>query len=119
MNFAGDECVESPLADYEKRYSLKSAPADFLTGDLDKREAVLTLHGKKSDDLNGTVKLKLLHDLNGYFWEHPRDADDTRLVFEATEKEAKYEEKKDGVAVLKLKIEIGLASHKPEDCCCC
>jgi len=108
-----------PLADYRKRYSLKASPADFLTGDLDKREAVLTLTGKKSDDLNGAVKRRLLSDLNRYFWEHPKDADDTRLVFEASGKEAKYEEKKDGRTVLKLKIEIGLASYKPEESCYC
>ena len=108
-----------PLAKYEKRYKLKASPADFLSGDLDKREAVLTLVGKKSDDLNATVKMKLLLDLNGYFWEHPKDVDDTRLVFEATEKNAAYTEKKDGSAQLALKIEVGLAQKKPEDCCCC
>lgn len=110
---------DNPLAKYEKRYKLKSVPEDFLTGDLDKREATLTLVGKKSDDLNDTVKMKLFLDLNGYFWEHPRDVDDTRLVFEASEKSAKYTEGKAGAAKLVLKIEIGLAQQKPEDCCCC
>lgn len=106
-----------PLADYKKRYGLKASPANFLSGDLDKRAVLITLHGKKSDDLNGTVKRRLLSELNQHFWEHPRDADDTRLVFEATEKDAKCDEKKDGSAVLRLKIEIGLASYKPGDCC--
>ena len=107
-----------PLSEYKKRYKLKAAPATFLSGDLDKRAVLLTLTGKKSDDLNGIVKMKLLHDLNGYFWEHPRDVDDTRLVFEAGEKDAAYEEKKNGSARLVLKIEIGLASYKPEEFCC-
>lgn len=106
---------KDPLAEYKKRYFLKASPGNFLTGDLDKRMVVLTLTAKKSDDLNGVVKRRLLSDLNWYFWEHPKDADDTRLVFEATEKDAEYEEKKGGSAVLKLKIEIGLASYKPEE----
>ena len=110
---------KDPLAKYRERYKLKASPVDFITGDLDKREAVLTLAGKKSDDLDGSVKMKLLLDLNGYFWEHPRDVDDTQLIFEATEKSAKYGEGKDGSAKLVLKIEIGLAQKKPEDCCCC
>jgi len=110
---------DTPLGKYIKRYKLKASPEDFITGDLDKREAVLTLVGKKSDDLNGTVKMKLLLDLNGYFWDNPRDVDDTRLVFEAIEKSVKYTEGKDGAAKLVLKIEIGLAQQKPEDCCCC
>ena len=111
--------MTNPLEKYEKRYKLSAKPADFLSGDLDKRETVLTLQGKKSDDLNGSVKMKLLLDLNGYFWEHPRDVDDTRLIFEATEMSSKYTEAKNGTAVLRLKIEIGLAQKKPEDCCCC
>src|ERR1700674_909891 len=110
--------MADPLADYHKRYSLKASPANFLSGDVDKREASIVLQGKKSDDLNGAVKRRLLSDLNGYFWKHPRDVDDTRLVFEASEKEAKYEEKKDGSAKLFLKIEIGLAHSKPEEFCC-
>lgn len=108
--------MKGPLAEYSKRYSLRASPSDFLTGDLDKRAVLLTLTGKKSDDLNGAVKRRLLSELNQYLWEHPRDADDTRLVFEAREKSADYVEKKDGSAVLKLKIEIGLASYKPGDC---
>ena len=108
---------KDPLAEYRKRYLLKATPENFLTGDLDKREAVLTLVGKKSDDLNGAVKRRLLSDLNGHFWAHPRDVDDTRLVFEATEADGKYEKKKDGSAVLKLKIEIGLAQKKRAGCC--
>ena len=111
--------MANPLADYEKRYSLRATPANFLSGDLDKRAAVLTLRGKKSDDLAGAVKRRLLSEINRHFWLHPRDADDTQLVFEASEKSSKYEEKKGGTARLVLKIEIGLAQHKPEDCCCC
>jgi len=110
---------KDPLADYKMRYGLKANPANFLSGDLDKREAVLTLHGKRADDLSGAVKRRLLAEINRYFWLHPRDTDDTRLVYEATEKEAKCEEKQDGSAVLRLKIEIGLASYKPGDCGCC
>jgi len=108
-----------PLADYKKRYGLKASPANFLSGDLDKREAVLTLTGKRADDLNGAVKRRLLAEINRYFWLHPRDTDDTRLVYEAIERSAKYEERKNGNVELVLKLEIGLASHKPGDCGCC
>lgn len=97
---------------------MRSSPADFLSGDLDKREAVLVLQGKRADGLNGAVRRRLLAEINRHFWLHPRDADDTRLVFEATERSAEYEEKKNGNARLVLKIEIGLASRKPGDCCC-
>ena len=110
---------KNPLAKYETRYKLSAKPDDFLTGDLDKREVLITLVGKKSDDLNGTVKMKLLLDLNGYFWENPRDVDDTQLVFEATERSSKYTEGKNGIAKLVLKIEVGLAQKKPDGCCCC
>ncbi len=105
------------LKSYAK-YAASATPADFLSGDLDKREAEIVLSGRKSDDLNGAVKRRLLSDLNRWFWEHPRDADDSRLVFEATEKDAKYWEKNDGSAKLVLKIGIELASSKPEGCCC-
>ena len=62
-----------PLSEYKKRYKLKAAPATFLSGDLDKRAVLLTLTGKKSDDLNGAVKRRLLSELNQYLWEHPKD----------------------------------------------
>lgn len=110
--------AEEPLSDYRKRYSLKASPADFLSGDLDKRSVELVLHGKKSDDLNGAVKRRLLSDLNRHFWLNPRDADDTRLVFEATERSADYTEGRDGSSKLVLKIEIGLAHFRPEEYCC-
>lgn len=110
--------MAEPLVEYRRCYSLKATPADFLTGDVDKRTATLTLVGKKSDDLNGAVKRRLLLDINSYFWEHPRDVDDTRLIFEATERSSKCEEKKNGIARLVLKIEIGLATYKPGDCGC-
>ena len=106
-----------PLADYKKRYALKASPADFLSGDLDKRAVLITLHGKKSDDLNGAVKRRLMTELNQYLWEHPKDVDDTRLVFEATERSASCTEGRDGSSKLILKLEIGLASYKPGDCC--
>ena len=108
--------ADSPLAGYA-RYGLEASPVDFLSGDLDKRAATLTLHGRKSDGLNGPVKRRLLSDINRWLWEHPRDADDTRLVFEATEKGAKYLEGKGGSAKLVLEIEIGLATRRPEGCC--
>jgi hypothetical protein len=110
--------ADNPLAGYA-RYRLEASPVDFLSGDLDKRAATLTLSGKKSDDLDGSVKRRLLSDINRWLWEHPKDADDTRLVFEATEKDANYGEKEDGSARLVLRIEIGLASRRPESCGCC
>src|SRR3989338_8330504 len=109
---------EEQFAEYRKRYKLQASPKNFLSGDLDKRAVRLTLTGKKSDDLNGAVKRRLLSELNQYLWEHPKDVDDTRLVFEAAEKEAKYLEKKDGTVRLVLKLEIGLASYKPGNCGC-
>jgi hypothetical protein len=107
-----------PLEEYARRYGMKAQPPDFLSGDIGKREATIVLSGKKSDDLNGAVRRRLLSDINRYFWEHPRDADDTRLIFEATEKGSKYEEGSGGSAKLVLKIEIGLASSKPQESCC-
>ena len=108
--------MEGPLAAYSK-FSPTLSPASLLSGDIGTRKGKITLFGKKSDDLNGMVKRRLLTDINRFFWEHPRDADDTRLVFEAVEKGADYSEKKDGSAKLVLKIEIGLASYKPGSCC--
>ncbi len=107
----------SPLAAYSK-YSVKASPAEFLSGDSDKRDVKITFVGKKSDDLNGAVRRRFLSDLNRFFWEHPKDVDDTRLVFEAVETGAEYSEKKDGGALLVLKIKIGLAAHAPDACCC-
>ena len=116
MHVIGENVKESPLAAYSK-FTPKVAPANLLSGDADAREGTITLTGKKGDDLNGAVKRRLLSDLNRFFWEHPRDADDTRLVFEAVEKDTKYIENKDGSAKLVLKIEVGLASYKPGSCC--
>ena len=110
--------MEGPLAAYLE-FSPKVSPANLFLGDIGAREGTITLVGKKSDDLNGAVKRRLLSDINRWFWEHPRDADDTRLVFEATELGAKYAEKKDGTAKLVLKLSIGLASYKPGSCGCC
>ena len=101
------------------RYSMACSPKDFLSGDSDKRDVTITFSGKKSDDLNGAVKRRFLSGLNRFFWEHPKDVDDTRLVFEAVEKSAKYEEDKDGSAKLVLKVKIELAAHAPDACCCC
>lgn len=108
------------LRDYA-RFSIRISPADLLSGDIDKREGAITLSGKKSDDLNGAIKRRLLSDINRHFWENPKDADDSRLVFEASEigGETKYEEKKDGSAKLVLKISIGLAQYKPGSWGCC
>jgi hypothetical protein len=108
------------LAGY-KRFSIRITPADLLSGDIDKREGKIELHGKRKDDLNGAVKRRLLSDINRHFWENPKDADDSRLVFEAneTEKGTKYEEKKDGGAKLVLRISVGLAQYKPGNCGCC
>ncbi|MFA6490195.1 MAG: hypothetical protein WCT52_06000 [Candidatus Micrarchaeia archaeon] len=106
------------LKDYS-RFSPKASPADFLSGDSDKRDVEITFIGKKSDDLGGAVKRRFLSDLNRFFWEHPKDVDDTRLVFEAIETGAEYAEKKDGGAKLVLKISIGLAQHAPDTCGCC
>lgn len=105
------------LPDYS-RYSAKASPADFLSGDTDKRGVKIVFIGKKSDDLGGVVKRRFLSDLNRWFWEHPKDVDDTRLVFEANELGAEYSEKKDGNAFLVLKISVGLAQHAPGACGC-
>ena len=107
-----------PLAGYS-RFAPKVAPASLFSGDIGTRGGTITLAGKKSDDLNGSVRRRLLPDINRWLWEHPRDADDTRLVFEAVEKGAEYEEKKGGSARLVLRVEIGLASHRPGSCGCC
>jgi len=109
--------MEKELLKAYRKYSPKITPDDLLSGDIGKREGTVTLFGKKSDDLDGAVKRRLLSDLNRYFWEHPKDVDDTRLVFEAIEKDAKYSEGKDGSARLVLKIAIELATHAPEGCC--
>ena len=106
------------LGDYS-RFSPKASPAEFLSGDSDKREVEITFAGKKSDDLNGVVRRRFLSDLNRFFWEHPRDVDDTRLVFEAIEEKADYSEGEGGKAALVLKIRIELATHAPDACCCC
>lgn len=110
--------IEDALPGY-RCFSIRAAPADFLSGDADKREAEIVLVGKKDDDLNGAVKRRLLADMNRYFWEHPRDADDTRLVFEAIEKGARYDENGSGTARLALIISIGLAASRPDFCCRC
>ncbi|MEM2137592.1 MAG: hypothetical protein QW568_00710 [Candidatus Anstonellaceae archaeon] len=112
--------MKGPLAPYSK-FGILIKPADLLSGDIDKREGSITLVGKRSDDLNGAVKRRLLSDINRHFWENPRDADDSRLVFEAIEAEkgTKYYEKKDGSARLVLKISVGLAQYKPGSCGCC
>lgn len=101
------------------RFSILLSPSDLLSGDIDKREGEIVLLGTKKDDLNGAVKRRLLSDINRHFWENPRDADDSRLVFEASEMEkgTKYEEQKDGGAKLVLRISVGLASYKPGSCC--
>ncbi len=101
------------------RFSIRILPADLLSGDIDKREGEIILQGRRSDDMNGAVKRRLLSEINAYFWEHPRDADDSRLIFEASEipEGTVYDEKKDGSAKLILKISIGLASYKPKGCC--
>ncbi len=101
------------------RYFLECKPADFLSGDADKRDVEITLSGKREDDLNGVVKRRFLSDLNRWFWEHPKDVDDTRLVFEAEEKGAEYAEGTDGNAKLVLRISVGLAQHAPDSCGCC
>lgn len=106
------------LEDYS-RFSPKASPADFLSGDADKREVEIIFVGKKSDDLGGVVKRRFLSDLNRFFWEHPKDVDDTRLVFEAIEADAEYGEGKGGDARLVLRIKIGLATHAPDACCRC
>lgn len=109
---------KSPFAAYSQfRISVK--PPNLLTGDITVREGEITLIGKKTDGLGGTVKRELLSDINRFFFENPIDADDTRLFFEASETGAEYSEKKDGSAKLILKIKVELAETKPEDCCCC
>lgn len=112
-----DSGAEKFLSAYS-RYSVSASPADFLSGDSDKRDVKITLIGKKSDDLGGVVKRRFLSDLNRWFWEHPKDVDDTRLVFEANENGAKYSEKKNGDAELVLEISVGLAQHAPDTCGC-
>ena len=109
---------KSPLAAYSQ-FRASARPANLLTGDITVREGEIMLIGKKGDDLNGTVKLELLSDINRFFFENPLDADDTRLFFEASETGAEYSEKKDGSAKLVLKIKVDLAETKPGDCCCC
>jgi hypothetical protein len=109
--------LQKLLASYSK-YSISVTPEGFLSGDIGKREGKIELHGKKSDDLNGAVRRRFVAELNRYFWLHPKDVDDTRLVFEASEIDSKYEEAK-GKAKLVLKLKIELAENKPEGCCCC
>ncbi len=112
---------EAPFLKNYSRFSIRAKPADFLSGDADKREADIILVGKKGDDLNGAVKRRLLSDINRYFWENPKDVDDTRLIFEASEIEGgtKYAEKKDGSAKLVLRLRVELAMNRPEGCACC
>jgi len=114
---ARDSEAEKFLSSYV-RYSTACSPKDFLSGDSDKRDVKITFVGKKSDDLNGAIRRRFLSDLNQWFWEHPKDVDDTRLVFEAAETGAEYSEKKDGAAKLVLTIKIELATHAPDECCC-
>ena len=105
------------FAPYSK-FGVRLSPANLLSGDADSREGKITLAGKKSDDLNGAVKRRLLSDINRFFWDNPRDADDTRLIFEASEIDSKYSERKDGTARLVLKIKVELAANKPVEFCC-
>ena len=110
--------AEEVLARYSK-FSPKVSPAGLLSGDIDKREGEIALSGKRGDDLNGAVRRRLLAEINAYFSEHPRDTDDTWLVFEAVEKDARYSEDVKGSARLVLKISVDLAQYKPGGCCCC
>jgi len=105
------------LLEAYSKYSIRVLPANLLTGDITNRKGEITLVGRKSDDLDGKVKRKLVSDINRFFWENPLDVDDTRLVFEAEGKGAEYSEKKDGTAKLVLKIKVGLAEKKPKGCC--
>ncbi len=114
----GELDAAKKLLDAYAKYAMWVLPANLLTGDITNREGEITLVGKKEDDLNGAVKRRLLSDINRFFWENPRDADDTRLVYEAEERGAVYSEKKDGTAKLVLKIKVGLATAKPEEFCC-
>jgi hypothetical protein len=105
------------LSAYAK-YAIAVNPPNLLAGGIAEREGEIALSGKKGDDLNGSVKRRLLSDINRFFWDNPKDVDDTRLVFEATESDAAYSEKKDGTAKLVLKIRVELASQPPEARCC-
>lgn len=100
------------------QFAIRLLPANLLTGDITNREGEITLIGKKSDDLNGGIRKRLLADINRFFWENPSDADDTRLIFKAEEASSKYSEKKDGTAKLVLKIRVDLAANRPEEFCC-
>jgi hypothetical protein len=99
------------------RFKPKASPASFLSGDADKREVKISFEGKKEDDLGGSVKRRFVSDLNRWFWEHPKDVDDTRLVFEASEAGSKYSEK-GGKCRLVLKLSVELATNHPKTCCC-
>ncbi|MCX8197803.1 MAG: hypothetical protein N3F07_01225 [Candidatus Micrarchaeota archaeon] len=105
------------LLGYSK-FSPKVRPEGLLGGNIDRREGEIVLSGRREDDLGGAVRRRLISDINRHFFEHPKDADDTRLVFEAVEKEAVYEEDGKGNATLTIRISVELASHKP-GCCCC
>ena len=93
-------------------------PSDLFSGDIDKRVGEIVLAGKREDDLNGAVRRRMISSINRWFWENPRDADDTRLVYKAEEIGSEYKEKKDGGARLVLKIRVELAMQPPEVCCC-
>ncbi len=112
--------LEKFLKNYS-RFSIRISPADFLVGDIDKREGEVMLEGTRADDLNGAVRRRLVAELNRHYWMHPKDVDDTRLIFEASEipEGTAYEEKKDGGAKLILRLKIELAMNKPEGCGCC
>ncbi|MEM4633552.1 MAG: hypothetical protein QW275_00155 [Candidatus Anstonellaceae archaeon] len=101
------------------RFSPKVIPEELLSGDIDKREGEILLEGKRQDDLNGAVRRRLIADINNYFFENPKDVDDTRLVFELVEKGSQYHEDKKGDAYLVIKVSVELAHYRPEGCCCC
>lgn len=108
--FLGVGFLQEEEAEFLSRYAkykIKASASGFLSGDM--REFTFAFCGRKEDDLAGSVKSRFLSELNALLRKHPKYVDDTKLVFEASQKSAKYEEGKDGSAKLVLEVEIALA----------